>query len=189
MNPRVNRQAMMQMRENRALCTLFCFKYPAPCWQPRCHSYLSFRPVALRPRLSAGLPRSAICNMPKQFKRHNPGISRMGDAPVRNSRSVQSVKALLSRSSHSALGRVAEQRQTQLDWRRWLSSKLPAALDAHVSGVVERDENLVIFAESSAWSARLRFAVVELDKEIRAEKSAIRSVTVKVMPRGGVAKM
>jgi predicted nucleic acid-binding Zn ribbon protein len=96
---------------------------------------------------------------------------------------VESVKALLSRSSHSALGRVAEQRQSQSDWRRWLGSKLPAGLDARVSGVVERDGILVIFAESAAWSARLRFAIADLDVEIRRENPALRSVAVKVMPR------
>ncbi len=90
---------------------------------------------------------------------------------------------LLSRTSHSALGRVAQQRQAQADWRTWLGSKLPADLDARVTGVVERAENLVIFAESAAWSARLRYALVELDAQIRAAGPAIRNVTVRVMPR------
>jgi hypothetical protein len=52
-----------------------------------------------------------------------------------------------------------------------------------VSGVVERAENLVIFAESAAWAGRLRYALVELDEEIRRENPAIRSVAVRVMPR------
>jgi hypothetical protein len=93
---------------------------------------------------------------------------------------------LLSRSSHSAnsaLGRVAEQRQSQSDWRTWLCSKLPAALAARITGAVENAENLVIFAESSAWSARLRFAIAELDAEIRRANPAIRSVNVRVMPK------
>ncbi|HEV7716218.1 MAG TPA: hypothetical protein VGO53_11515 [Steroidobacteraceae bacterium] len=96
---------------------------------------------------------------------------------------MQSVKALLSRSSQSALGRVAQQRQSQADWREWLRAKLPAALDMHVTGAVERDDSLVIFAESAAWSARLRFAVAEFETEIRREKPAIRSVNVRVMPK------
>ena len=97
---------------------------------------------------------------------------------------MESVKSLLSRASHSALARVAEQRQSQNDWGRFVSSKLPADLRARVRGVVERDGNLVIFAESPAWSARLRFAVADLEREIRAENAAIRTVAVKVMPRG-----
>jgi hypothetical protein len=90
---------------------------------------------------------------------------------------------LLSRSSQSALGRVAEQRQAQADWRTWLSSKLPAALASRVTGAVENAENLVIFAESSAWSARLRYAVAELDAEIRRANPAIQTINVRVMPK------
>jgi hypothetical protein len=90
---------------------------------------------------------------------------------------------LLSRSSHSALGRVAEQRQSQSDWKQWLSSKLPAALAARITGAVENAENLVIFAESSAWSARLRYAIVELDGAIRSANPAIRNISVRVMPK------
>src|SRR5262245_19622718 len=157
------------MKEDRAFAALFCFKYLAPCWQPRGHSCIRFRPVALRPRLSAGLPRSARCNMPKKVKRNNPAATRLRGGSVGTSRSAESVNSLLSRASHSALTRVAEQRQSQKDWREWLGSKLPADLNARVRGAVERDGNLVIFAESSAWSARLRFAVPELESLLRAE--------------------
>jgi hypothetical protein len=107
----------------------------------------------------------------------------MGLRPVSTSRTVESVKSLLSRSSHSALGRVALHRQSQTDWREWLRSKLPAALATRITGVADRDENLVIFAESAAWSARLRYAVVELNDEIKHVNPAIRSVTVRVMPK------
>jgi len=107
----------------------------------------------------------------------------MGLRPAGRSQTVESVKALLSRASQSTLGRVAEQRQSQSSWRRWLSSKLPAALDARITGVVERAETLVVFAESSAWSARLRYAMAELDAEIRRENPAIQTVTVRVLPR------
>ena len=107
----------------------------------------------------------------------------MGLRPVSTSRTVESVKALLSRSSQSALSDVAQHRQSQKDWRSFLSSKLPAALASRVTGVVERDENLVIFAESSAWSARLRYAIAELDEEIRRANPAIKSVNVRVMPK------
>ncbi|HEY1284113.1 MAG TPA: DciA family protein [Steroidobacteraceae bacterium] len=122
--------------------------------------------------------------MPKKVKRNNPASTRMGARSVGNSRSAESVKSLLSRASHSALARVAEQRQSQTDWRHFVGSKLPADLRERVRGVVERDGNLVIFAESAAWSARLRFALPDLERQIRAENAAIRSVAVKVMPRG-----
>ena len=121
--------------------------------------------------------------MPKHFKRNKLGPSRIGSGPIRTSHTPESVKALLSRSSQSALGRVAEQRQTQSDWRKWLQNKLPAELDAQVSGVVERDETLVIFVGSAVWAARMKFVAVELDAQVRKENPAIRGITVKVMPK------
>ncbi|HVY79772.1 MAG TPA: hypothetical protein VG994_02225 [Steroidobacteraceae bacterium] len=41
----------------------------------------------------------------------------------------------------------------------------------------------MIFAESAAWSARLRYAIAELDADIRRANPAIRSVSVRVLPR------
>ncbi|MEJ1960408.1 MAG: DciA family protein [Gammaproteobacteria bacterium] len=98
-------------------------------------------------------------------------------------RAPESVKALLGRISQSLRAPVAEQRQAQQDWRKWLENKLPDGLEAHVTGIVERDQTLTIFAESAAWSARLRFAVAELEEEIRAESATVQKVLVKVLPR------
>jgi hypothetical protein len=124
--------------------------------------------------------------MPKRSSRHNPESARVGARSVGTShsgaRKPESVKALLSRISQSPLARVAEQRQAQEDWRSWLKNKLPADLDAHVTGAVEREKQLTVFAESAAWSARLRFAVAEIDGEIRARDAEIQKLTVKVMP-------
>ena len=41
----------------------------------------------------------------------------------------------------------------------------------------------MVFADSPAWSARLRYALQELDREIRATQPDIKEVTVRVMPR------
>jgi hypothetical protein len=54
---------------------------------------------------------------------------------------------------------------------------------ARVSGVVEREGVLVIFAESAAWSARLRFTVEELGPEIRTAAAGITRIVVRVRPR------
>jgi hypothetical protein len=43
--------------------------------------------------------------------------------------------------------------------------------------------SLVIFAESAAWSARLRFAVQELEPEILAAAVGLKEVQVRVRPR------
>ena len=69
-------------------------------------------------------------------------------------------------------------------WRGWLCRHLPTDLAGRVSGVVEREDTLVIFAASAAWSARLRFALNELEPQIRAEASTLSAIRVRVRPRG-----
>jgi hypothetical protein len=125
--------------------------------------------------------------MPKRSPRHNPEGPRLGSKSVSNSRTPTrvplSVNSLLSRVSQSALTRVASQRQAQEDWRSWLKNRLSGDIEAHITGVSEGAESLTIFADSSAWSARLRFAMAEFEDDIRQQNDSIRKVVVKVMPR------
>ena len=79
---------------------------------------------------------------------------------------------------------VTDQTRRQDFWRTWLDTYLPAEIREKLTGVVERDGTLVIFAESPAWSARLRYAVQELEPQILAAKPGITAVNVRVLPRG-----
>jgi hypothetical protein len=79
--------------------------------------------------------------------------------------------------------RVTTQAARANFWSEWLSNRLPAEIRARVSGIVERDDTLVIFAESAAWSARLRFAVRELEREILTGAGGLTGVVVRVRPR------
>ena len=120
--------------------------------------------------------------MPKKVRR-----DKRGSAPVRTgagpkSRRLDSVKELL-RVRVPVLQRATAQAERAHFWTGWLSSHLPPELHARVSGVVERDDTLVIFAESAAWSARLRYSVAELDAEIRAAGRRLAAVEVRVRPR------
>ena len=99
-------------------------------------------------------------------------------------RAPESVKALLGRISRNVVAPVAEQRQAQQGWREWLKNKLPAHIETRVTGVVERDGTLTVFAETAAWSARLRLEIAELETQIRERNSQIEKLVVKVMPRG-----
>jgi predicted nucleic acid-binding Zn ribbon protein len=54
------------------------------------------------------------------------------------------------------LTRVTDQAARANFWNRWLSAHLAPEICTRVSGVVERNGELVIFAESAAWCARLR---------------------------------
>jgi hypothetical protein len=122
--------------------------------------------------------------MPNKKRRHK----HEGHAPprvhVRTSRRVDSVKALLERLPGPALGRIGEQASQQLEWRQWLAARLPAATVPHLTGVVERENTLVIFTESAAWSARTRYAVAEIEAQIRQARPSIARISVRVMPKG-----
>jgi predicted nucleic acid-binding Zn ribbon protein len=101
----------------------------------------------------------------------------------RPANSTDSVKDLLAKLTPT-LTRVTDQAARQTFWRRWLDAHLPAEIAGKLTGVVEREGVLVIFAESSAWSARLRYAIQEIDAQIRACVPGITEVSVRVLPRG-----
>jgi hypothetical protein len=121
--------------------------------------------------------------MPNKTKRYKRGESSTGRAHVRNVRKGDSVKALLKHGGGVALARVSQQAAQQMEWRKWLESQLPSEAAAHVSGVVERGDTLVVFTESAAWSARVRYAVAEIEPLIKKKRQEIRQVVVRVMPR------
>ncbi len=97
-------------------------------------------------------------------------------------RRTHSVKDLLGRLTPT-LTRVSDQARTQTFWQMWLAEQLPAALCQRVSAVEESDGTLVIYAESAAWSARLRFAMQDLEPDARAARRSIRQISVRVLPR------
>jgi hypothetical protein len=140
--------------------------------------------VALRPRLSAGLPKISKFNMPNMAQRNKRDGSRIRSTNgSRLSNQTDSVKDLLAKLTPN-LKRVTDQVHRQDFWRDWLEKHLPTEISGKLTGIVERDGILVIFAESPAWSARLRFAVQEIEAQIRAAKPGITEVSVRVLPRG-----
>jgi hypothetical protein len=96
---------------------------------------------------------------------------------------VHSVKDLLARRV-PGLTRITAHTTRQYFWSCWLSEHLPLELRPKVSGVSETSGTLVIFAETAAWSARLRYAVLELEQEIRAADPELTEIKVRVLPRG-----
>jgi hypothetical protein len=95
---------------------------------------------------------------------------------------THSVKDLLARVV-PGLTRVTEQVSRQNYWLEWLSQHLPAEIHARISGVSEQREILVVFAESAAWSARLRYAILALEAHIRAAEPGLTNIEVRVLPR------
>jgi hypothetical protein len=96
---------------------------------------------------------------------------------------VDSVKSLLARSG-PVLGRIADQAARQNVWRDWLAERIGEPLRARITGVVERDGALVIFTESAGWGVRLRYAMAELEAELRREHPQVSRVLVRVLPGG-----
>jgi hypothetical protein len=122
--------------------------------------------------------------MPNMARRNKRGGSRIqASTASRPSNQTDSVKDLLAKLT-PGLMRVSDQTQRQDFWRNWLDKKLPLEIRGKLTGVVEREGTLVIFAESPAWSARLRFAVQEIESEILSAKPGINTVTIRVLPRG-----
>src|SRR5262245_45579715 len=101
--------------------------------------------------------------MPNKLKRHKLSSGPSRHAHVRTSRKGDSVKALLDAHLAPTLARVTRQSARQDFWRDWLAKRLSVDEFEHVSGIVEKDDTLIIFTESAAWSARVRYAVAELE--------------------------
>ena len=97
-------------------------------------------------------------------------------------RKPDSVKEVLRRASPT-LARVSDQAGRQSYWRHWFTQQLPAELTAHLTGVVERENTLVIFTDSAAWSARLRYCLQELEAQIKQAQPTIQHLSVRVMPK------
>jgi hypothetical protein len=97
-------------------------------------------------------------------------------------RRLYSVKELLGRSA-AGLTRVTDQAAHEGFWSDWLCRHLPTEIGAQIRAVVERDGTLVIFAASAAWCARLRYALQELDPQIRAAAPQLTTIAVRVQPR------
>jgi hypothetical protein len=100
---------------------------------------------------------------------------------------AHSVKDLLARPLPSLM-RVTDHAARQSFWSEWLSGKLPPELARRIAGASEQDGQLVVFAESAAWCARLRYALRELDAQLRAASPGLGEVRVRVQPRGAAPR-
>src|SRR5262245_41592440 len=112
----------------------------------------------------------------KKIPSHFPGKGSSGPSKPR------SVKDLLKHAP-AVLAPISQKVGRQHDWRQWLEKRLPPPIGARLTGVVERDEVLVIFTESAAWSVRMRYAVADIEPELKQSFPGIVRIAVRVMPR------
>lgn len=121
--------------------------------------------------------------MPNKLRRNKRGGNRNSATSVSKAfLRPDSVKDVLARSTPT-LTRVSDQAARQVFWKQWLAQHLPSELTPRLSGVVERDNTLVIFAESAAWSARLRYVMQDLEAAIKHAQPTVQQVSVRVLPR------
>ncbi|MBS0364442.1 MAG: DUF721 domain-containing protein [Proteobacteria bacterium] len=125
--------------------------------------------------------------MPKKTTRNKHGRSSSGSAyrartgPVPGAPRVHSVKDLLARAV-PVVARVNEQAALHARWESWLRERLPAELAVRICGVAVRQGTLVVFADSAAWGARLRFALAPLEAELTAAESTLTRIEARVLP-------
>jgi hypothetical protein len=121
--------------------------------------------------------------MPKKMSRNKHNKPKLRARTVLRPAAAHSVKEVLAKKL-PLMKHVTEQATRERFWKAWLSRHIPAPLSERICAIIEREGALTIFAESSAWSARLRFAVLELEREMRAADPTLAAVRVRVLPHG-----
>ena len=117
--------------------------------------------------------------MPKP-RRRDKKLRPASPTPWGGSHRADSVKELLDRSS-PLLASIRSQQSHQDARRAWLAARLPATLQKHITGLVERNGELVIFTASASWGVRVRYALAESEKP-----PGIDTILVRVLPKGAV---
>src|SRR5580658_5045392 len=95
--------------------------------------------------------------MPRQDKKTGIRITSKTGPKTRktyseNRTTPRSINELMTRSH--IVGRVAHKLSAQQSWTDWLRETLPAELARHIVHAVPKESELVVFADTSPWSAR-----------------------------------
>jgi hypothetical protein len=126
--------------------------------------------------------------MPKKFARDKKTGARnalkTGSNPRRTysgtGKTPRSINELMARSS--LVGRITHKLSAQKSWTEWLRELVPGELAAHIVYVVPKESELVVFADTSAWGVRLRYAAAGLAVAIRHRDPKLVRTQVRVQP-------
>ncbi len=113
----------------------------------------------------------------------------MPKPPARNNRrggKPSSVKDLLSKAGLGP-GAASARSRTDDALRANLARVLPDELSRHIASLTARDGRLVMYVESAAWSARLRYALAEHWPAVQYAHPELHEWTVKVQPAAASA--
>jgi hypothetical protein len=115
----------------------------------------------------------------KSFPEKGSG-SAFGRAGARRHGSAQRVDGIMKKQGW--LQGLERELGAQRQWLAWLTEALPAELQGQLVYALHKGPELTVLAASAAWSARLRFALAELEPVIRARAPDIVKITVRVAP-------
>jgi hypothetical protein len=126
--------------------------------------------------------------MPKKPGRDKDGDARTAFRSVSKTRKTysgivktpRSINELLER--HTLATRITHKLSAQKSWTEWLREVVPPELATHIVYAVPKESDLVVFADTSAWSVRLRYAAAGLAEAIRARDPSIIRTQVRVQP-------
>src|SRR5579862_8986571 len=79
-------------------------------------------------------------------------------------------------------GRVARELARQQSWTEWLRAAVSPELAPHIVQVVAKERELIVYADTSAWSVRLRYALASLEETLRQRDPAIAATRLRVQP-------
>jgi hypothetical protein len=113
--------------------------------------------------------------MPKKVPRNNPAGG--------SNRTVQRAASLLQRINLTAGGATPPPQLATPALLEQLRLRLPEELQPHLTEVLEKPGELVLFTESAVWAGRLKLAASAL-----AGIAAGRRQVVRLIPRGGYRK-
>ena len=119
--------------------------------------------------------------MPKPPPRYNPRHVTAAGSPSSRVKKPIGIKDLLGRSAPLQQA-IARQADRGTFWRGFFAARLAPDLAGQITQIVEREGALTVYAQSAAWSARLRFAMAELWGEAQAASPGLTRCSVKVQP-------
>lgn len=83
----------------------------------------------------------------------------------------------------STLADIIQRANELNDLTRLVSELLPDPTRTHVVSVNQRDDALVVIADSAVWAARIRYGAHELVEQLATQHVHVKKITVKVRPR------
>jgi hypothetical protein len=119
--------------------------------------------------------------MPKKTTQYKKIGARSSRAKPRFGQMPPSVSELLSK--RPLFKALAAGLAPQAQWGAWLQSVLPAELGVHVVNVIPKRDHLIVYADSAAWSTRLRYELAAIEGQIGARDAKILRAVVRVMPK------